>query len=659
MWSKITHSSRSTLKSLGKLDEVEALTGVTEHLFFVEKLIKRTDIPPSIQPELRQQVDHIQRRVNDPTLYLAVVGEFSSGKSTFINGLLRDELLKTSAKVSTAAATRLQHGKEIEVEVKFKDSNAPGKISFKRVRDRKTIPWLSRFQKLNTRQFIHQITTEDTVAKDLQSVTITHPAGFLENGIVIIDTPGSNAINAHHSEVTRQIIEQEADAALIMIPATMPLSQTLCTLLKGPLRHYLHRCIMVVTRMDQIRVREQAGLLSDLQARLMNQMNLDSPVLYPCAAQVLLDDLNGESDISERILVWKDRFIQLEETILSRLRQERSLSVAESLIRLLSKLFEQLEMHLRSQWQHYEQTQKVIEREIIPDLRAFSIEQHQICQRIIEDALASHQNKVRSCFEKGREETFSEIRSIIFDATDWESLSSIVESEASSILNTKSRSLQQSLQTQANSLTESGKQAGQLFDEKFAKAYQRLQVIGGQVKAQNTEIINNFKLTTTDVFSAMKSHDEEILSKSGNLKLGGAGAGAVIGTMIAPGIGTAVGAAIGFFSSTIFGPSLMERKQQLWDKLRPELDIYFDDAKEAAQQANTRYAQSISQSLDQHIDAYISRYQATVDRIQAKQQNELSRLNHLQENIHTDLKEIDRRRQSLLEQQKRLVTTKG
>jgi GTPase SAR1 family protein len=33
----------------------------------------------------------IRKRCADPNLYLAVIGEFSSGKSTFINALLRDD----------------------------------------------------------------------------------------------------------------------------------------------------------------------------------------------------------------------------------------------------------------------------------------------------------------------------------------------------------------------------------------------------------------------------------------------------------------------------------------------------------------------------------------------------------------------------------------
>ena len=48
---------------------------------------------------------NLSNRVADAKFYLAVVGEFSSGKSTFINALLRKRLLKEAVKPTTAAAT--------------------------------------------------------------------------------------------------------------------------------------------------------------------------------------------------------------------------------------------------------------------------------------------------------------------------------------------------------------------------------------------------------------------------------------------------------------------------------------------------------------------------------------------------------------------------
>ena len=88
-------------------DKSDFLESYYEYLLFAEKLIVRADISQSVKVDLQQSIERIKQRYSDPNLHLAVVGEFSSGKSTFINALLRDDLLKTSALVTTAIATHL------------------------------------------------------------------------------------------------------------------------------------------------------------------------------------------------------------------------------------------------------------------------------------------------------------------------------------------------------------------------------------------------------------------------------------------------------------------------------------------------------------------------------------------------------------------------
>lgn len=100
-------------------DQLEALTEVDNHLQFASEALQRADITVTARNELHSQMAKIQQRRNDPNLYLAVIGEFSSGKSTLINALLKDELLKTSALVTTAAATRIRHGDGLAVQVTF------------------------------------------------------------------------------------------------------------------------------------------------------------------------------------------------------------------------------------------------------------------------------------------------------------------------------------------------------------------------------------------------------------------------------------------------------------------------------------------------------------------------------------------------------------
>ena len=69
---------------------------------------------------MSKQIERIKKRCSDKNFYLAVIGEFSSGKSTFINALLRDDLLKTSALVATATTTKITYSDRFAAEALFK-----------------------------------------------------------------------------------------------------------------------------------------------------------------------------------------------------------------------------------------------------------------------------------------------------------------------------------------------------------------------------------------------------------------------------------------------------------------------------------------------------------------------------------------------------------
>ena len=56
-----------------------------------------------------------------------------------------------------------------------------------------------------------------------------------------------------------------------------------------------------------------------------------------------------EEPVTPHLMVWKERFEQLENLVISRLSRERSLAISENVLRLLTRLFEQLDEHLRSQ----------------------------------------------------------------------------------------------------------------------------------------------------------------------------------------------------------------------------------------------------------------------------------------------------------------------
>ena len=72
--------------------------------------------------EINSKIERCRSKMDDGKLYLALVGEFSSGKSTFINALLGFRLLKEAVMPTTACATYIQSkGKILTMNVSFFD----------------------------------------------------------------------------------------------------------------------------------------------------------------------------------------------------------------------------------------------------------------------------------------------------------------------------------------------------------------------------------------------------------------------------------------------------------------------------------------------------------------------------------------------------------
>src|SRR5262245_10257406 len=88
----------------------DALIDVSGHLSFLRQVVDRHVHSASARTQVLDRLSALDARAHDPKLYLAVIGEFSAGKSTLINGILRTPLLKSSVEATTAAITRIQYG---------------------------------------------------------------------------------------------------------------------------------------------------------------------------------------------------------------------------------------------------------------------------------------------------------------------------------------------------------------------------------------------------------------------------------------------------------------------------------------------------------------------------------------------------------------------
>ena len=80
------------------------LADIDGHVEFVEGLLARRTFDEAEHERVQEGLERVRRRQADPTVTMAVVGEFSVGKSSFINALLREELFETDVVQGTTTA---------------------------------------------------------------------------------------------------------------------------------------------------------------------------------------------------------------------------------------------------------------------------------------------------------------------------------------------------------------------------------------------------------------------------------------------------------------------------------------------------------------------------------------------------------------------------
>ena len=142
-------------------------------------------------------LDAIITHTSEP-LMLMVMGSFSTGKSSFINALVGEEIAAVEAKPTTAVVTKLCYGAQDKLLLHFRDGSVKPA----------TPKEFNRMTAVNDEEQLNAI------HEKLDYVERQMPIDILKQ-ISIIDSPGLNDIAEKHSEATERFVNK-ADTVLWM-----------------------------------------------------------------------------------------------------------------------------------------------------------------------------------------------------------------------------------------------------------------------------------------------------------------------------------------------------------------------------------------------------------------------------------------------------------
>jgi GTPase SAR1 family protein len=239
-------------------------------------------------------LERTARRLREGRFVLAVVGEFSSGKSFLLNALLgRVEfeeraggrrivgLLATDVNPSTATITELSYASDERATAVYANGRE----------ERVPLGRLDRFVAVGEEGKLHDATdAEDGSAPILVRVGVD--SAFLRIGFVVADTPGLASINPAHRRATLSYLPG-ADAVLYLIDTQQPFTEGDASFL-GIVRRYIESVFIVQTKIDLWRMKE--GEREAWQAaaqRIVAQATLHAPgtPVFPLSAREYAEGL--------------------------------------------------------------------------------------------------------------------------------------------------------------------------------------------------------------------------------------------------------------------------------------------------------------------------------------------------------------------------------
>ncbi|PIP08652.1 MAG: hypothetical protein COX51_03350 [Syntrophobacteraceae bacterium CG23_combo_of_CG06-09_8_20_14_all_50_8] len=195
---------------------------------------------------------------------VAVLGQFKSGKSSFINSLISKSVLPVGVIPVTTAITRLQYGEREQVVVSHFDGTTT-ETPLKNIAD-----------------FTSEAENPGN-QRNVSVVDIELPSLKEYAGLRLVDTPGLGSVFKYHNAASENWLP-EVGAALLAISADRPLSDHDLELIRELTRH-TPNIILLLTKADLLTGDQQDEVIRFFQETLKRELNRELPIyLYSTRA---------------------------------------------------------------------------------------------------------------------------------------------------------------------------------------------------------------------------------------------------------------------------------------------------------------------------------------------------------------------------------------
>lgn len=645
------------INSYFSVANVDELAEIDQHILFVESMIRKyksfetseaaqkseqPSDPKYIWEDISKQITHIKAKKNDKLLNLSVIGEFSTGKSTFINALLGKELLASSAmQGTTVASTIIEYGSTYRMYVEYSNRMPSQDLPF------------TTFEQLKS--VLQTYTTLPSIAQTLKSVHVFMPLEILKHDFRIIDTPGTNVTEAWHEDVTIRTIKETSDLSIILLSASKQLTSTFRTFVDTYLTDILPQCIFIVTKVDELRTRECKRVLSYIKTTTESEFDLKDAVVLPFSSLQVLEAAQNPNVVKEIPDVSADDFskeallahsLSSIQQIIQHTSKQRTLAITKKLASLIDQSYALLSDNMATMSDDYKNRMEMLNRSKTLDLTEFVNKKKQVRLQSFNRKMSNIMDKTKGSLEDEVEGSVENVVANLEECSNIDQLKDFITG-----------SLFQKCTAEANYMIDQSKdyyakqrkafrEELNTYKKEFSGAYESLKIVPVNIPQSSLKYPDSIQIETANLTSATDYIAEQLAKENSNF-LGGAATGATIGTAIAPGLGTIVGVFFGLIVGAARSPDTNKVRIECKSKLRPQLKAYYENIAQDMMRAMEKYSESLEECMEDEMDAYISRYHEEVDRIIASEEAVRKQINRQSATLDLDKHRLLNHKQQL------------
>jgi GTP-binding protein EngB required for normal cell division len=175
-----------------RLARLEGAAGGIELLKTLERIVNQRGLV-----EFRPALSAILDKLESPLFQIAVFGRVSSGKSSLLNHILETDILPVGVTPITAVPTRLVYGAEPKLAVSYVDKR-PESTSIARLAE-----------------FVSEQYNPNN-AKHVTRIVVELPSSRLQEGVVLVDTPGLGSLATAGTAETLAYLPQ-CDLGIVLV----------------------------------------------------------------------------------------------------------------------------------------------------------------------------------------------------------------------------------------------------------------------------------------------------------------------------------------------------------------------------------------------------------------------------------------------------------